>query len=113
MIIDLREEAKNAFDSILRNSESDSIEIDESDLQSLKQDEPRISTVRGVMIDVREEPQDASDSVARTKRSEPIQTVNRRKRIRPTDSNVVASGPPSSSRNAMPSIVTTDLSDTR
>jgi hypothetical protein len=46
---------ENASDSIFRNDESDSIEIDESDLQSLKQDEPRISTVHGMRINVSRE----------------------------------------------------------
>jgi hypothetical protein len=39
---------ENAEDSILRNPESDSIETDERDLQKLKQEEPRILTVRGM-----------------------------------------------------------------
>jgi hypothetical protein len=46
---------ENAYDPILRNNESDSNEIDENDLHMEKQDEPRISTVRGMMMDVREE----------------------------------------------------------
>jgi hypothetical protein len=35
MTIDGREEVENAEDSILRNNESDSIKIDESDLQEV------------------------------------------------------------------------------
>jgi hypothetical protein len=43
--------------------ESNSIEIDESDLQTEKQPEPRISTVRGITIDLSEELENASDSI--------------------------------------------------
>jgi hypothetical protein len=45
---------ENARDSIRRNTESDLIEADERDRRALKEKEPRISTVRGMMIDVRE-----------------------------------------------------------
>jgi hypothetical protein len=48
MTIDGREELENVFDSILRNNESDSIETDERKLQPWKQEEPIISTVRGM-----------------------------------------------------------------
>jgi hypothetical protein len=41
-VIDSREEKENAFDSMRVNSESDSNEIDESDLQYEKHDEQRI-----------------------------------------------------------------------
>jgi hypothetical protein len=53
---------QNASDSIRFNLESDSIEIDESDesdLQSEKQHEPRISTVRGITIDFSEDLENA------------------------------------------------------
>jgi hypothetical protein len=42
--IDLRFENENAFDSIRFNDDADSNEIDESDLQYEKHDDPRIST---------------------------------------------------------------------
>jgi hypothetical protein len=45
---DIRFVNENAHDSIRRNNESESIEIDESDLQPEKQEEPRISMVRGM-----------------------------------------------------------------
>jgi hypothetical protein len=48
MTMDGREELENAEGSILRNNEPDSIETDEMDLQRLKQEEPIISTVRGM-----------------------------------------------------------------
>jgi hypothetical protein len=51
MTIDGREELENVFDSILRNNESDSIETDERDSQERKQEEPIISTVRGMTMD--------------------------------------------------------------
>jgi hypothetical protein len=54
-LTDIRFVDENASDSILRNSEPDSIKTDERDLQSLKQEEPIISTVRGMTIDGREE----------------------------------------------------------
>jgi hypothetical protein len=41
-VIYLREEKENAFDSMCVNSESDSNEIDESNLQYEKHDEQRI-----------------------------------------------------------------------
>jgi hypothetical protein len=45
------------------NRESDSIEIDESDLQSLKHDEPRTSTFRGISIECNDESANAKDSI--------------------------------------------------
>jgi hypothetical protein len=42
---------ENALDSIRFNREFDSNEIDESDLQSAKHDDPRISTLHGISID--------------------------------------------------------------
>jgi hypothetical protein len=42
---------ENAFESIRVNRDSDSNEIDESDLQHEKHSEQRISTLRGIMID--------------------------------------------------------------
>jgi hypothetical protein len=62
---------ENASDSILRNNESDSIETDERDSQKRKQEEPIISTVRGMTIDGREEKQNGLDRLARTKCSAP------------------------------------------
>jgi hypothetical protein len=49
--IDSREEAENAPDSIRVNREFDSNETENSDLHEEKQDEQRISTVRGITID--------------------------------------------------------------
>jgi hypothetical protein len=43
MMMNAREELENVPDSIRRNNESDSNEIDESDSQELKHDGPRIS----------------------------------------------------------------------
>jgi hypothetical protein len=45
------DENENAFESIRVNREFDSKEIDVSDSQNTKQDEPRISTPRGIIID--------------------------------------------------------------
>jgi hypothetical protein len=64
---DIRLVNKNVSDSIQRNNESDSNKTDESDPQPLKQEEPRISTVRGMTMDRREELENASDLIARTK----------------------------------------------
>jgi hypothetical protein len=41
----------------------DSNRIDESDAQSLKQDEQRISTLQGIKIDLRDECENADDSI--------------------------------------------------
>jgi hypothetical protein len=49
--MDLSDEDENAYDSIRANRESDSNEIDESDLHFVKHDDPRISTFRGISID--------------------------------------------------------------
>jgi hypothetical protein len=49
--IDVSDENENAHDSIRRNRESDSNDIDESDSQYEKHDEPRISIFRGIKID--------------------------------------------------------------
>jgi hypothetical protein len=49
--IDSSNEYSNAFDSIRVNLEFDSNEIDESDRQNEKHDEPRISTVFGIKMD--------------------------------------------------------------
>jgi hypothetical protein len=51
-----------AVDSI-RDSELDSNEIDESDVQNSKHDEQRISTSRGIVIDLRPEERNAFDSM--------------------------------------------------
>jgi hypothetical protein len=50
---------ENVSDSIRRHNESDSIKIDEIAPQPLKQEEPRISTVRGRKLDAREEKENA------------------------------------------------------
>jgi hypothetical protein len=52
-MIDLRADDENAFNSMLRGSESSSNEINESDLQSEKYDEQRTFTFRGIVIDLR------------------------------------------------------------
>jgi hypothetical protein len=52
IVIDLRPESENAFDSMCFSRESFSNEIDESDLHLEKHDEQRISTFRGIVIDV-------------------------------------------------------------
>jgi hypothetical protein len=50
IIIDLRFENENAFNSIRFNDDGDSNEIDESDLQCEKHDDPRISMKCGITI---------------------------------------------------------------
>jgi hypothetical protein len=102
-----RQEQKNACDSICCNNESDSIEMDESDLQSEKHEEPRISTVRAMTMDVRKESENASDSILWTKHSALIRTINRRRRTGPANDNFAATAAPSSSTNVTLSIVTT------
>jgi hypothetical protein len=66
-LTDIRFVHENALGSILRNNESDSIETDERDPQQVKQEEPIISTVRGMTIDEREELKNAVDRIARMK----------------------------------------------
>jgi hypothetical protein len=61
--IDSSDENENADDSIRVNCEFDSNEIDESDLQSEKHDEQRISTFLGIKIDSRIEYKNAFDSI--------------------------------------------------
>jgi hypothetical protein len=56
-------EDENASDSIRDNREFDSNEIDESDSQHEKHDEPRISTPRGITIDSMDEEKNVSDSI--------------------------------------------------
>jgi hypothetical protein len=51
MSIDSADENENAPDSIRINREFVSNEIDASDLQSVKHDDPRISIFRGISID--------------------------------------------------------------
>jgi hypothetical protein len=43
--------SENAFDSIRFNDDGDSNEIDESDRQDEKQNDPKISTEHGIEID--------------------------------------------------------------
>jgi hypothetical protein len=74
MTVEVREDQENANDSIRLNNDPDSIEIDESDLQRLKQDEPRTSTLRGITMDGREEPENAEDSIRRNNESDSIET---------------------------------------
>jgi hypothetical protein len=93
MKMDEREKQKKAFGPIHRNNESDSKEIHESDSQPLKQKEPRISTVRGMMMEMREESKNALDSMTRTKCSALIWAINRRRRTGPADENSVAIAP--------------------
>jgi hypothetical protein len=64
---DLSFVAEKASASIRRKNESDSIESNESDWQPLKQPEPRIPTIRGMMMEVKEEPENAFDSICRQK----------------------------------------------
>jgi hypothetical protein len=49
IIIDLSDENENAYDSIRVNCELDSNEIDESDSQNEKHDEPRISIFDAIL----------------------------------------------------------------
>jgi hypothetical protein len=57
------DELNNACDSIRFNPEFDLNEIDESDSQSEKQNDPRISTFREISIDRSDEYENADDSV--------------------------------------------------
>jgi hypothetical protein len=50
-MIDSSDDSENASDSIRVKCESDSNEIDESDLHSEKHLDPRIPTLLGIMID--------------------------------------------------------------
>jgi hypothetical protein len=77
MTIDGREELKNAEDSILRNNEPDSIKTDERDLQPWKQEEPIISTVRGMTMDGREKLENAHGSILRNNEPDSIKTDER------------------------------------
>jgi hypothetical protein len=77
MTMDGREERENAEESILRNNDPDSIEIDERDSQPRKQEEPIISTFRGMTIDGREELQNAEDSILRNHQSDSMKTDER------------------------------------
>jgi hypothetical protein len=54
---------ENPSDSIRRNDERDTIEGNENDSHSLKQEEPKISTVLGMMKDGREEWENAEDLI--------------------------------------------------
>jgi hypothetical protein len=61
--IDCKEQLENASDSIRFSCESDSNEIDESELHEAKQLEQRVSTFRGIMIDFNEQYENAEDSI--------------------------------------------------
>jgi hypothetical protein len=50
MMIDSSDDDENADDSIRVNDDGNSNEIDESDLQDEKQDDPRIVTNPGIII---------------------------------------------------------------
>jgi heat shock protein HspQ len=63
IVIDLRPEKRNAYDSMRFSREPFSNEIDESDLQFKKHDEQRISTFRGIVIDLRPQESNAYDSM--------------------------------------------------
>jgi hypothetical protein len=52
IVIDLKAESENAYDSMRLSRESFSNEIDESELQYEKHDEQRTSASRGIVIDV-------------------------------------------------------------
>jgi hypothetical protein len=70
---------KNASDSILHNNEPNSMKTDETYPQPEKQEEPIISTVRGMMINARDQQENALDRIARRKRSAPIRIFTRRR----------------------------------
>jgi hypothetical protein len=59
----LSDEYENACNSICVKCEFDSNVIDESDLQSEKQNEPRISTLHGIKIDRSGDFENACDSI--------------------------------------------------
>jgi hypothetical protein len=63
MSIDLSDDSANASGSTRINREFDSNEIDESDPQFKKQNDPRISTFRGISIDLSDDCRNASDSI--------------------------------------------------
>jgi hypothetical protein len=71
---DLRLVDENAFNPIHPNNELNSIEIDENDLQPLKQEESRISTVRGMTMKERDEREDVPVSIRRKNQSDSIET---------------------------------------
>jgi hypothetical protein len=54
---------ENAKDSIRFNDDGDSNEIDESNPQYEKQDDSRISTLRGITIDFSDDDENAPDSI--------------------------------------------------
>jgi hypothetical protein len=68
---------ENTSNSILRNNEPDSMETDEKDLQPRKQEEPIISTVRGMTIAAKEEKTNAEDSILRNNEPDSIETDER------------------------------------
>jgi hypothetical protein len=104
MTMDVREEQENACDTMRHNSESDSIEIDQSLLQPKKQPEPRIPTPCQMTPDLREEYENARDRTARTKRSASMWTINRRRSRRTSDFdiNLITIAAPSNSPNGIP-----------
>jgi hypothetical protein len=65
---------RNFSDASRRHTECDSIETDESDLPSVKQEESRIATVREMAIDARDESENAFGSIRRNNEPDAIET---------------------------------------
>jgi hypothetical protein len=63
IMIECKDEAENAYDSIRFNDDDGSNVIDSRDLQNEKQYEKIISTVEGIIIDCNEEEENAYDSI--------------------------------------------------
>jgi hypothetical protein len=72
--VDIRLIDENTLDSIRRNYESDSMEIDQSDMQQLKWEESRISSLRGMPMNAREELENPEKSIHRHYESDSIET---------------------------------------
>jgi hypothetical protein len=102
--IDFSEELENASDLICFSLESDSIEIDESDLQLKKQREPRISTVRGITIDISEQLENALDLISFTGNSRPRRTITQRRVARSSPPNPAANELKPNKQYCVPSI---------
>jgi hypothetical protein len=62
-VIDVREQNANAFASTRVNSQLNSKEIDESDLQFEKHDKQRRQTVRGIVTDLIHAPSNARSPI--------------------------------------------------
>jgi hypothetical protein len=63
MLIDFNEEYDNASDSIRFNRRSGSIDIDDSNLQDGKHDNPIFSTFRGISIDISDDCENAPELI--------------------------------------------------